>query len=83
MLPVRRRSLFPLRLGSPHGARLRLCRGLGTVLRGMCRALEAEEEEAKTIPSSTDAVRPDGQMRVGCGCRHRRHLCCCGCFCCC
>ena len=42
-----RRSLFPLRLGRLHGARLRLCRGWVTVLRGMCRALEAEEEEAR------------------------------------
>ena len=43
-----RRSLLSQRLGRLHGARLHhLCRGLVTVVRGLCRALEAEEEEAR------------------------------------
>ncbi len=45
-----RRSLFPLLSGVAcrNGARLHhLCRGLVTVSRGVCRALEAEEEEAR------------------------------------
>jgi hypothetical protein len=51
--------------GRLHGARLHhLCRGLVTVLRGLCRALEAEEEEARRFRAAP--------MRYGPIDRHER-----------
>ncbi len=51
-LPRRLRNISPIAVPTTSGvacigARLRLCRGWVTVLRGLCRALEAEEEEAR------------------------------------